>query len=57
MSSYRVAFDTPQARVGRQSSTIAGSEVWVLPNPSGLNAHYQLPQLAVAYRQLMDEPG
>jgi double-stranded uracil-DNA glycosylase len=54
VSTYRVAFDQPKAVVGRQTDAIAGSEVWVLPNPSGLNAHYQLPALAHAYAQLAD---
>jgi TDG/mug DNA glycosylase family protein len=52
VSTYRVAFDQPKAVVGRQPDRIDGSEVWVLPNPSGLNAHYQLPDLARAYAQL-----
>jgi TDG/mug DNA glycosylase family protein len=54
VSTYRIAFDRPKASVGRQQERIADSEVWVLPNPSGLNAHYQLPQLAAAYGQLRD---
>ena len=54
VSTYRIAFDRPKASVGRQTERIATSEVWVLPNPSGLNAHYQLPQLAAAYGQLRD---
>ena len=54
VSTFRVAFDQPAATVGRQSMLIAGAETWVLPNPSGLNAHYQLPQLAEAYRALLD---
>jgi TDG/mug DNA glycosylase family protein len=53
VSTYRVAFDRPKAMVGRQEERIGDSEVWVLPNPSGLNAHYQLPQLAAAYGQLL----
>ena len=52
VSTYRIAFDRPKAKVGRQKERIGGSEVWVLPNPSGLNAHYQLPQLAAAYAEL-----
>jgi TDG/mug DNA glycosylase family protein len=52
VSTYRVAFDRRNAVVGRQPDVIAGAEVWVLPNPSGLNAHYQLPQLAEAYAAL-----
>ena len=54
VSTYRIAFDRPKATVGRQGEPIHGSEVWVLPNPSGLNAHYQLPALAEAYARLLD---
>jgi TDG/mug DNA glycosylase family protein len=54
MSTYRVAFGEPDVSVGRQQNRLGGSEVWVLPNPSGLNAHYQLPQLAAAYAALKD---
>ena len=52
LTAYRVAFGQPQASVGRQEVSIGGSETWVMPNPSGLNAHYQLPQLARAYSAL-----
>ena len=55
VATYRTAFDRPRASVGRQPERIGDSEVWVLPNPSGLNAHYQLPALAAAYAQLRDE--
>jgi TDG/mug DNA glycosylase family protein len=54
VSTYRIAFGLPKATVGRQPAAIGSSEVWVLPNPSGLNAHYQLPQLADAYAALKD---
>jgi double-stranded uracil-DNA glycosylase len=54
VSTYRIAFGEPKATVGRQPTVVAGAELWVLPNPSGLNAHYQLPQLASAYAALRD---
>jgi len=54
VSTYRLAFGRPKATVGRQPESIADAEVWVLPNPSGLNAHYQLPQLAAAYSALRE---
>lgn len=54
VSAYRTAFDRPTASIGRQDERIGASETWVLPNPSGLNAHYQLPQLAEAYARLRD---
>ncbi len=52
LSSYRVAFDEKEARVGPQERTIGTTRVWLLPNPSGLNAHYQLPQLSEAFAEL-----
>ena len=52
VSSYRIAFDRPKAMVGPQPDRIGVSSVWVLPNPSGLNAHYQLPQLVPLFRDL-----
>jgi double-stranded uracil-DNA glycosylase len=52
ISSYRVAFGQPRARVGAQEHQLAGAGVWVLPNPSGLNAHYQQPDLTAAYAEL-----
>lgn len=52
ISAYRVAFDRPKATVGEQRERIAASRLWVLPNPSGLNAHYQAPALAAAFREL-----
>jgi TDG/mug DNA glycosylase family protein len=45
MSAYRTAFDRRGAGVGLQDESLAGVDVWVLPNPSGLNAKYQLPAL------------
>jgi TDG/mug DNA glycosylase family protein len=50
ISAYRTAFRQPHARLGRQEMRIGDAETWVLPNPSGLNAHYQLPDLARAFR-------
>jgi double-stranded uracil-DNA glycosylase len=46
------AFGLKAARVGRQPHRFEGAEVWVLPNPSGLNANYQLPELVKLFRQL-----
>jgi TDG/mug DNA glycosylase family protein len=50
---YRSAFAHPQAALGRQAETIGPSVVWLLPNPSGLNAHYQLADLARLFRELL----
>jgi TDG/mug DNA glycosylase family protein len=48
---YRLAFDQPAATVGKQSERMAGALVWVLPNPSGLNAHFTPKTLAKVFRQ------
>lgn len=50
ISAYRTAFDRPGATIGRQEEGLAGVELWALPNPSGLNAHYQVEALARLYR-------
>jgi TDG/mug DNA glycosylase family protein len=52
VTAYRVAFSRPKAVVGRQPEMLAGSVLWVLPNPSGLNAHYQQPALTAEYGAL-----
>ena len=54
VTAYRTAFARPKATVGAQDETIDGARLWVLPNPSGLNAHYQQPDLTVAYAALRD---
>ena len=54
ISTYRVAFASPRAAVGPQEVPFAGAHVWVLPNPSGLNAHYQAGELARVFRELRD---
>jgi TDG/mug DNA glycosylase family protein len=55
LTAFRTAFRRPEVRVGRQPDRLAGSRMWVLPNPSGLNAHYQLDELAGLFRQLREE--
>jgi TDG/mug DNA glycosylase family protein len=50
VTAYRAAFERPKARAGRQTDLLAGAAVWVVPNPSGLNAHESIDSLAVAYR-------
>ena len=54
MSAYRIATGERQAAVGPQDRTIGPSQVWLLPNPSGLNASWQLPRLAEAYSALRE---
>jgi TDG/mug DNA glycosylase family protein len=51
MGAYRTAFGVRDAALGLQDLSLGGRPVWVLPNPSGLNAHYQLPALARLYAQ------
>jgi double-stranded uracil-DNA glycosylase len=52
MSAYRVATGHRRAAVGPQEDLLGGVPVWLLPNPSGLNASWQLPRLADAYAEL-----
>ena len=52
ISAYRTAFDRPKATIGPQQDLVGGARLWVLPNPSGLNAHYQLPALVAEFRTL-----
>ncbi len=52
LSAYRTATGERRAQVGRQQRRVAGVPVWLLPNPSGLNASWQLPRLAEAYAAL-----
>ncbi len=55
VGAYRTAFDDRKAKVGRQERTVGATSIWVLPNPSGLNAHYQLDDLAAEYEHLRHE--
>lgn len=52
VGAYRTAFERPRAALGRQQEALAGAVLWVLPNPSGLNANHQLPELARMFRAL-----
>jgi double-stranded uracil-DNA glycosylase len=52
VGAYRGAFEQPKAAIGEQIERIAGARVWVLPNPSGLNANYQLPDLVKLFKEL-----
>jgi TDG/mug DNA glycosylase family protein len=52
ITAYRIAFQQPQARMGPQANRLHDTQIWVLPNPSGLNAHYQLPDLVRVYSEL-----
>jgi TDG/mug DNA glycosylase family protein len=52
IGAYRTAFQQPKAKLGLQTEKIAGANVWLLPNPSGLNAHYQIGDLAKLFSEL-----
>ena len=52
VGAYRQAFGQPKATVGEQKEHIHSARVWVLPNPSGLNANYQLPEIVRLFRAL-----
>jgi double-stranded uracil-DNA glycosylase len=52
LGAYRTAFDRPLATVGPQPESLGHARLWVLPNPSGLNAHYQLGDLVREFAAL-----
>jgi double-stranded uracil-DNA glycosylase len=52
VGAYRAGFRRPAARLGRQPERLGPARLWVLPNPSGLNAHHQLRDLAAAFADL-----
>jgi TDG/mug DNA glycosylase family protein len=52
LGAYRAAWNKPKAVIGRQDERIGETVVWVLPNPSGLNAHYQAKDLARVFGEL-----
>ena len=54
LGAYRTAFNQPKATVGRQEERLGATVLWVLPNPSGLNANYQAPELARLFRELRE---
>jgi len=52
VTAYRAAFSEPRARIGPQERRLGRTRVWVLPNPSGLNAHYTPATLAEEFARL-----
>lgn len=52
LGAYRIGFGDTTAVVGPQERSIGDTRVWLLPNPSGLNAHYQLDDLAARFAEL-----
>lgn len=57
VTAYRTAFRAPKAVVGRQPEGLAGAQLWIVPNPSGLNAHETVDTLAAAYREAAAAAG
>lgn len=57
IGAYRAAFRRPSATTGPQPDTLGGSPCWVVPNPSGLNAHETVDSLAGWYREVAVEAG
>ncbi|WP_309082352.1 mismatch-specific DNA-glycosylase [Zhihengliuella sp.] len=57
VTAYRVAFRTPRATTGKQEERWPGVELWVAPNPSGLNAHATTATLARDYREIAERAG
>lgn len=54
VTAYRTAFRRPKATVGAQTETLGPAGLWVLPNPSGLNAHYTVDAMAAAFAALRE---
>lgn len=52
IGAYRTAFQKPKAKIGLQNEKIGSANVWLLPNPSGLNAHYQLNDFVGLFSEL-----
>jgi double-stranded uracil-DNA glycosylase len=57
ITAYRTAFESPRATLGRQPADLAGAQLWVVPNPSGRNAHASREVLAAAYREVAVAAG
>ncbi|WP_433294260.1 G/U mismatch-specific DNA glycosylase [Pseudonocardia sp. CA-142604] len=54
VTAYRAAFDVPRAVVGPQDERLGDTRIWVLPNPSGLNAHWSLAAMVEEYGRLRE---
>ncbi|MGD0810681.1 MAG: G/U mismatch-specific DNA glycosylase [Acidimicrobiales bacterium] len=54
LQAYRTAFLRPRAAIGPQPELLAGARLWLLPNPSGLQAHYQVPEMTEMYKALYE---
>jgi TDG/mug DNA glycosylase family protein len=54
IGAYRAGFGRPKAKTGLQEESIGDARIWILPNPSGLNANYQAEELAALFRELRE---
>ena len=52
VTAYRTAFGRPRAAIGLQDERLAAARLWILPNPSGLNASWPLPRIVTAFSEL-----
>ena len=57
LGAYRTAFRRPHAAVGPQPELLADARLWLLPNPSGLQARYQMPEMAAFFQELARQCG
>jgi double-stranded uracil-DNA glycosylase len=57
IGAYRRAFGRSKAVIGEQPERLGPARLWLLPQPSGLNANHQMPQLTAAFRELFDAAG
>jgi TDG/mug DNA glycosylase family protein len=57
VTAYRIAFARPRAAIGPQAETLGAAQLWILPNPSGLNASWTLPRIAATFRELREAAG
>ena len=57
VTAYRTAFGRPRAAIGRQPGSLGGARLWILPNPSGLNAHWTLDAIAAEFAALRAAEG
>jgi TDG/mug DNA glycosylase family protein len=55
ITAYRTAYKKPKARLGLQDEKIDDTKIWILPSPSGLNAHYQLNDLIELFSELRQQ--
>jgi len=52
LQAYRTAFRRPRASIGPQAERLGGARLWLLPNPSGLQARYQMPEMSEMFESL-----